>query len=174
MLDKDGKPFEFSIMTNQGNDSRAKTVEIIQKKLKEIGITVKPRVMEWASFLQRIDKKDFEAVVLGWTIGQDPTSLTSGTPARPIPRSLTFITYKNQEVDDLLVKARETFNQEERKKTTSVSRRYWRTRHPYTFLYVPDALPAVHARFHGIEPAPAGIMHNFIKWHVPKGEQRHK
>ena len=92
LLDKDGKPFEFSIMTNQGNDSRAKTVEIIQKKLKEIGITVKPRVMEWASFLQRIDKKDFEAVVLGWTIGQGPgTSLTSGTPARPIPRSLTLL-----------------------------------------------------------------------------------
>ena len=34
---------------------------------------------------------------------------------------------------------------------------------PYTFLYVPDALPAVSARFRGIEPAPAGISYNLIK-----------
>ena len=42
---------------------------------------------------------------------------------------------------------------------------------PYTFLYVPAALPAVSARFRGIEPAPAGIGYNFIKWYVPKQEQ---
>ena len=44
---------------------------------------------------------------------------------------------------------------------------------PYTFLYVPDALPVVSARFRGIEPAPAGIMYNFIKWYVPKEEQKY-
>ncbi|MBM2839032.1 MAG: oligopeptide-binding protein, partial [Deltaproteobacteria bacterium] len=111
LLDKDGKPFEFTIMTNQGNDSRAKTVEIIQKKLKEIGITVKPRVMEWASFLQRIDKKDFEAVVLGWTIGQDPDLFDIWHSSKTQPKELNFITYRNLEVDELLTKGRETFDQ---------------------------------------------------------------
>ena len=42
---------------------------------------------------------------------------------------------------------------------------------PYTFLYVPDALPTVSARIRGVEPAPAGIGHNQIKWYVPKNEQ---
>jgi peptide/nickel transport system substrate-binding protein len=174
LLDKDGKPLEFSIMTNQGNDSRAKTVEIIQKKLKEIGITVKPRVMEWASFLQRIDKKDFEAVVLGWTVGQDPDLFDIWHSSKTQPKELNFITYKNPEVDELLTKGRETFDLEERKKHYFRIQEILADDAPYTFLYVPDALPAVHARFHGIEPAPAGIMHNFIKWHVPKEEQRHK
>lgn len=174
ILDKDGKPFEFTIMTNQGNDSRAKTVEIIQKKLKEVGINVKPRVMEWAAFLQMIDKKDFEAVVLGWTIGQDPDLFDIWHSSKTNPKELNFISYRNQEVDDLLTKGRETFNQEERKKYYSRLQEILADDAPYTFLYVPDALPAVHARFHGIEPAPAGIMHNFIKWYVPKGEQRHK
>jgi peptide/nickel transport system substrate-binding protein len=31
----------------------------------------------------------------------------------------------------------------------------------------------VSSRFRGIEPAPAGIMHNFIRWYVPKEEQRY-
>jgi peptide/nickel transport system substrate-binding protein len=42
---------------------------------------------------------------------------------------------------------------------------------PYCFLYVPMALPMVHARVQGIEPAPAGISHNFIRWWIPKVSQ---
>ncbi|MFO7832228.1 MAG: peptide-binding protein, partial [Desulfuromonadaceae bacterium] len=45
---------------------------------------------------------------------------------------------------------------------------------PYTFLYVPDSLPVVARRFHGIEEAPAGIMHNFNEWYVPEGQQKYK
>jgi peptide/nickel transport system substrate-binding protein len=44
---------------------------------------------------------------------------------------------------------------------------------PIVFLYVPDALQAIHKRFRGIEPAPAGLDYNFIKWYVPKGEQKY-
>jgi len=42
---------------------------------------------------------------------------------------------------------------------------------PYCFLYVPMALPMVHARVQGIEPAPAGISHNFIRWWIPQNLQ---
>jgi len=31
----------------------------------------------------------------------------------------------------------------------------------------------VSSRIRGIEPAPAGIGHNLIKWYVPKLEQRY-
>ena len=130
--------------------------------------------MEWAAFLQRIDKKDFEAVVLGWTIGQDPDLFDIWHSSKTQLKELNFITYKNPEADELLVKARETFDQEERKKYYYRLQEILADDAPYTFLYVPDALPVVSARFRGIEPAPAGIMHNFIKWYVPKGEQRHK
>ena len=42
---------------------------------------------------------------------------------------------------------------------------------PYTFLYVPDALPILAARIKGITPAPAGISYNFTDWWVPKALQ---
>jgi peptide/nickel transport system substrate-binding protein len=88
ILEKDGKPFEFTILTNQGNDLRVRTGEIIQKRLREIGIVVKLRTVEWAAFIKEfIDKGRFEAVLLGWTTGQDPTCMTSGTQAKPSPGS---------------------------------------------------------------------------------------
>ena len=172
ILVKDGKPFQFTILTNQGNAERLKTAQIIQRRLKKIGIDVKIRVIEWASFLsQFIDKGNFEAVLLGWTIGQDPDLFDIWHSSKTNPKELNFIGFRNDEVDRLLVDGRSTFDQEKRKEC------YWRFQEilaeeqPYTFLYVPDSLPVVSARFRGIEPAPAGIMYNMIKWYVPKEEQ---
>lgn len=171
-LDKDGKPFRFTILTNQGNAERLKTAQIVQRRLKKVGIDVKIRVIEWASFLsQFIDKGNFEAVMLGWTISPDPDLFDIWHSSKTGPKELNFIGYKNPEVDRLLEEGRGTFDQAERQRC------YWRLQEilavdqPYTFLYVPDALPAVSARFRGIAPAPAGISYNLIKWYVPKEEQ---
>lgn len=171
VLVKDGKPFQFTILTNQGNAERLKTAQIIQKRLQKIGIEVKVRPVEWAAFLKQfIDKGNFEAIILGWTIGQDPDLFDIWHSSKTNPRELNFIGFKNAEVDRLLEEGRGTFDQEKRRRC------YWRIQEilaeeqPYTFLYVPDALPVVSARFRGIEPAPLGIMYNFIKWYVPKAE----
>jgi peptide/nickel transport system substrate-binding protein len=88
------------------------------------------------------------------------------------PDELNFISYKNTEVDLLIEKGRSTFAQKERKKCYDRIQEILAEEQPYTFLFVPDALPIIHARFHGIDPAPAGINYNFIKWYVPKGEQK--
>ena len=45
ILEKNGEPFVFEIITNQGNEIRAKCAEIIQKRLAEVGISVKIRVL---------------------------------------------------------------------------------------------------------------------------------
>ncbi len=172
ILVKDGRPLRFTILTNQGNEQRLKAAQIIQQRLKRIGVDVKIRVIEWASFINNfIDKRDFEVVLLGWSLGQDPDIFDVWHSSKTGKKELNFIGYKNEEVDRLIETGRGTFYQEERKRC------YWRIQEilaedqPYTFLYVPDALPAVSARFRGIEPAPLGLMHNFIKWHVPKTEQ---
>lgn len=172
ILVKDGKPFSFTILTNQGNDQRLKTALIIQQRLKAVGIEVKIRTIEWASFLKNfIDKGDFQAVILGWTIGQDPDLYDVWHSSKTGPRELNFVGYKNAEMDRLIEKGRGTFDLEERRRCYYRIQEILAEDQPYTFLYVPDALPVVSARFRGIEPAPAGIMHNFIRWYVPKEEQ---
>jgi len=172
ILVKDGKPFQFTILTNQGNDQRLKTAVIIQHRLKTIGIDVRIRVIEWASFLiQFIDKGNFEAVMLGWTISPDPDQFDIWHSSKTGPRELNFIGYKNPEVDRLLEEGRSTFDMEKRRRCYYRFQEILAEDQPYTFLYVPDALPVVSARFRGIEPAPAGIMYNFIRWYAPKEEQ---
>ena len=174
ILEKDGKPFEFTILTNQGNDLRVRTGEIIQRRLREIGIVVKLRTVEWAAFLKEfIDKGRFEAVLLGWTTGQDPDLYDIWHSSKTKPGELNFIHYNNPEVDRLLEEGRHTFDREKRRQAYFRFQEIIAEDQPYTFLFVPDALPAVHKRFRGIKPAPAGINYNFPKWYVPKDEQKY-
>ena len=78
------------------------------------------------------------------------------------------------EVDRLLEEGRRTFDKEKRRKAYFRIQEILAEDQPLVFLYYPDALPAVQKRIHGIEPAPAGISYNFVKWYVPREEQRYK
>lgn len=174
IIEKDGKPFEFTVITNQGNDQRKKVAEIIQRRLSEVGIKMKIRILEWATFINEyIDKKKFEATILGWTIGQDPDLFDVWHSSKTHFKELNFISYKNKEVDRLIMEGRHTFDLEKRKRAYFRIQEILAEDQPYTFLYVPYSLPVIHKRFRGIKPAAAGISYNFIKWYVPKPEQKY-
>ncbi len=168
VLDKNGRPFRFTILTNQGNSERIHAAEIIQQNFKKVGIDAGIRVMEWQAFLEQIDKRSFDAIILGWSMGRDPDLYDIWHSSKTKKGEYNFVGYKNPEVDKLLVAGRRTFDIEMRKKIYYRIHAILAEEQPYAFLYVPDATPIVHKRFKGIEPAPLGIMYNFIKWYVPK------
>jgi peptide/nickel transport system substrate-binding protein len=173
ILEKDGKLFVFEIVTNQGNETRQKCAEIIQRQLAEVGIKVKIRILEWAAFVNDfITKRRFDAVIMGWTIPSDPDAYDVWHSSKTAPEELNFISYKNLEADEMLERGRSTFNQRERKKYYDRFQEILAEEQPYTFLYVPDELIIINNRFRGIEPAPIGLDYNFIKWYVPKDEQK--
>jgi peptide/nickel transport system substrate-binding protein len=167
-LDRNGRHFRFTILTNQGNNERIRTSEIIQQNLKLVGIDASIRVMEWQAFLEQIDKRSFDAIILGWSMGRDPDIYDIWHSSKTKKGEYNFIGYKNDEVDRLLVAGRRTFDIEQRKKIYYRIHEILAEEQPYAFLYVPDATPIVHKRFKGIEPAPLGIMYNFIRWYVPQ------
>ncbi len=174
IVEKDGKKFEFTILTNQGNASRANTAQIIQKKLSAVGIDVKIRVLEWSSFINEfIDKKKFEAVILGWSTGIDPDQYDIWHSSKSNIKELNFISFKNKEVDTLLEQGRVTFDREKRKEIYFRFQEILAEEQPYIFLYVPSSLVILNKRFRNVAPAPAGINYNLEKWWVPKMEQKY-
>ena len=173
-VDKDGKEFEFSILTNMGNQSRIKTATIIQYRLKQIGIKANIRVLEWSTFINEfIDKRRFEAVLLGWSLDRDPDQYIIWHSGKTGEKEFNFVSYSNKEVDALLEEGRRTFNIEERKKIYYRFQEILADELPYIFLYVPDATPVVHSRFKGIRSTTIGIGYNLHQWYVPKNLQRH-
>ena len=168
IVDKNGKEFKFTILTNMGNSLRERTATIIQWRLKQIGIKVDIRLLEWSTFINEfIDKRRFEAVILGWSIGLDPDQYDIWHSSKTGEKEFNFISYNNPQVDKLLEQGRSTFDIQKRKKAYYKIQEILADEVPYVFLYVPYALPIVHARFKGIKPSPIGITYNIHKWYVP-------
>ncbi len=168
IMEKNGRTFSFTVLVNQGNEARLKTAQIIKEQLRKSGIDMNIKVLEWQALLNEfIHKRKFEAVILGWALSRDPDIYDIWHSSKTKEGEFNFITYRNDEVDNLLIKGRQTFDLKERKKIYNRIHEILAEEQPYTFLYVPDALPVLHKRFRGIEKAPLGIWHNFIHWHIP-------
>jgi len=175
VLDKDGKPLSFTILTNNGNKQRANAAAIIQHRLKAVGIEVNVRLIEWSAFIENfINKRNFEAVLLGWSLNPDPDQYSIWHSSQTGKRQFNFLSYNNPKVDEALIAATRTFNKAERKKHYDIVQEEIYHDVPMVFLYAPYSLPAMHKRIHGIDPAPAGIGHNSEKWFVPLQMQKYQ
>ena len=175
-LVKDGKILEFEIITNQ-NKQREMTAVLIQRRLKEIGIKVTIRVIEWASFVNRFIKTgDFDVVVLGWSLSLDPDQFNIWHSSQQGPGQFNFIGYKNEKVDMLLEKGRRELDLDKREKIYHEFSEYLLDDSPIVYLYAGYGLTAVNKRIKGIKSPspPAGIYHNSYDWYIPKSLRRNE
>lgn len=115
--------------------SRLLTAQIIQQELAKVGIRVNIRVMEWTTLIhQFIDKRRFQAVILGWTTGPDPDLYDIFHSSKIQSPGLNFIGYQNPEVDRLLEEGRYTLNREKRKRFIIDFRKSWQRISPIPFF----------------------------------------
>jgi len=175
VLDRDGRPFQFTLITNQGNEVRRQVAELVQQQLAALGVDVRIRIIEWSSFVHEfIDKRRFEAVLLGWSLSRDPDLYDLFHSSKIREGEYNFVGYASPEVDRLLEDGRRVFDQKERQRIYRKVHQHLAEDAPYTFLFVPEALPILHARFRNVAATPIGITYNLIDWHVPPAEQRYR
>ncbi|MFQ5345494.1 MAG: peptide-binding protein [Mariprofundus sp.] len=175
IFDKDGVPLSFTILTNNGNKQRADAATIMQHRLKKIGIEVKIRLVEWSAFIENfINKRQFDAVILGWSLSPDPDQFTIWHSSQTGPRQFNFLSYSNAKVDAALEIARRTFDRQKRKTQYDIMQEEIYKDVPMVFLFAPYSLPVMHKRIHGIKPAPAGIGYNSEHWYVPVALQKYR
>lgn len=176
IVERDGRPFAFEIITNQ-NKEREKSAVLIQRRLRDVGIDVNIRAIEWASFISRFIKTgDFDVVVLGWGLGLDPDQYNIWHSSQQSPGQFNFIGYKNPAVDKLLEQGRLELNPDRRMKIYHEFARLLLEDSPVIYLSAGYGLTAIHQRVKGIDnPAPpAGIGHNSHEWYIPQPLRRNE
>jgi len=136
-LEKDGKRFQFTLITNSGNDLRKAVLAIAQDAWKQIGIDVRTDLLEWSVFIQeRVDKADFDALILGWVMGIEPDLYQIWHSSQTHPYQLNFVGFKNSEADDLIIKIRQEYDHERQVAYSHRLHEIIAREQPYTFLYV--------------------------------------
>jgi ABC-type transport system substrate-binding protein len=178
-LEKNGQKLQFTLITNSGNDTRKSILAIAQDAWKQIGVDVRTDLVEWSVFVkERINKLDFDAVVLGWSMGIDPDLYQIWHSSQTGPHQLNFAGYRNPEADDLIIRIRQEYDFDRKVALCHRLHAVIAEDQPYTFLYVGkwtavldrrivirDTGPDGKERFRPIQPTRTGnYMFTFNQW----------
>jgi peptide/nickel transport system substrate-binding protein len=139
ILEKDGQRFSFTLITNNGNEARRDIATLTQDGLKKIGIEMKVELYEWTVFLKNhVNKGDFDAIVLGWSLGNSFDQYQIWHSSQTNPEQLNVVGYKNPEVDNLLESIRQEYRREKIIETAGRMQSLIYHDQPYLFLFVPE------------------------------------
>ncbi|MBC8284105.1 MAG: peptide ABC transporter substrate-binding protein [Nitrospinae bacterium] len=136
-LEKDGKLFEFNLITNSGNPIRKNILTIVQESWRKIGVKCNTQMFEWAVFLKDfVNSLKYDALVLGWSMGIDPDLYQIWHSSQAGPNQLNFVGYKNPEADRLITRIRKEYDRSKQVEMARELHRLIARDQPYTFLYV--------------------------------------
>jgi len=136
-LEKDGKVLAFTLITNSGNDLRKSILAIAQDSWKKIGIDVTTDIVEWTVFLgKHVNTGDFDALILGWSMGIDPDLYQIWHSSQTNKMQLNFVGFKNDTADDLIIKIRQEYDYDRQVAYSHQLHQIIADEQPYTFLYV--------------------------------------
>ncbi|RLA78807.1 MAG: peptide ABC transporter substrate-binding protein [Epsilonproteobacteria bacterium] len=158
-------PFSFEIVTSNSSAIRPYAAQIIQHQLKQIGVTVRLRVMEWQAFLNMVVfPNNFDTVLLGWSMSSTPDPYLLWHSDNDKKGGFNFIGYKNKKLDKLIEESQTIVDREKLSK-------YWKEMfkiiaddNPYLFLYIPNSITTVSKGIKNVEPSLSGVWHNYIEW----------
>ena len=85
---------------------------------------------------ERVNKLDFDAIVLGWSMGIDPDLYQIWHSSQTQPNLLNFVAFKNKAADDLIIKIRQEYNHQKQVADCHRLHEIIAEEQPYTFLYV--------------------------------------
>ena len=112
---------------------------LAQDGFKKIGVEIKVELYEWAVFLKNhVNKGDFDAMVLGWSLGNDYDQFQIWHSSQTNPEQLNVVGYKNPEVDKLLESIRQEYNRDKIISMAGQMQSIIYREQPYLFLYVPQ------------------------------------
>ena len=170
LMDSDGKPVEFSILTSSSNADRTKMATLIQDDLKQLGMHVQVVPLEFRSLIDRVTQtKQYEACLLGLaSFDADPNSdlnvwLSSGGTHLWNPSQAHPATPWEAEIDRLMEQQLVTPGFEQRKKLYDRVQEILAENQPMIFLASPDILVGAKNSIANLHPA---VLEPYVLWNV--------
>ncbi|MEX2571323.1 MAG: ABC transporter substrate-binding protein [Gemmatimonadota bacterium] len=166
VLDRDGQPFQFTLITNSGNQRRADVSQILEQQWSRLGVDVELRIVEFNTMNDNLATGNFEAALGGWSVGLSP-DLTM-TPIWSPDSPFNFTGYEDPDVVRLMDQARQ-------QPTYEAASPFWRDAasaivedQPYTWLYYMDSVDGVNNRLRGPRIDTYGPYQNTWEWWIPE------
>lgn len=170
LIDSDGKPVEFSILTSSSNADRTKMATLLQDDLKQLGMRVQVVPLEFRSLIDRVTQtRQYDACILGLaSFDTDPNPnlnvwLSSGGTHLWNPSQSHPATSWEAEIDRLMERQLSTPGYEQRKKLYDRVQEILAEYQPMIFLASPDILVGAKNSIANFHPV---VLEPYVLWNV--------
>lgn len=155
ILERDGKPFRFTMLQISGSATQARILPMIKEFFAAAGIDMRLQTVEWSVYIDRLNQRRFDACNLGWTgsIDPDPYQIFHSSQ---IAAGDNFVGYRNEEVDRLITELRGEFDLNKRISICRAIEKHLYDDQPYTFMFYPDVLAALDSKYRNVRLFPLG------------------
>jgi len=172
LVDAQGHPVKFSILTNSGNAARAKMATLIQQDLSALGMQVTVVTLDFPALIERLmHTQDYEACLLGLeNVDPEPNAMMniwlSSSPNHPWnPSEKSPATPWEAEIDRLMNQQASVTRDADRKRAVDRVQQIVADQEPFIYLVYPNALVAVSPTLQGIQPA---VLEPRLTWNVER------
>lgn len=178
LVDRDGHPVKFSILTNTGNRSRERMASLIQQDLAALGMKVTVVTLDFPALIERLmHTQSYEAALLGLSnVDPDPSSvmniwLSSSPNHQWNPSEKKPATAWEAEIDQQMQLQAETLNEKDRKHAFDRVQQIAFDQQPFIYLVYPNMLYAVSPLLAGVELSvlQPGVVSNIDMIHWKEG-----
>jgi peptide/nickel transport system substrate-binding protein len=157
LQDQDGNPFEFELVFFQDNEDTRRIVLFLRDLYARAGILMRPRPTEWSVMLDLINRKDFDAITLGWTSGVETDIYQMFHSSQTVAGGDNFVNYRNPKLDDLIDRARGEVDEAARMTLWREAESILHEDQPYTFLMRRQTLAFIDRRLRNLEITKLGL-----------------
>jgi ABC-type transport system substrate-binding protein len=142
----------FELLTRAEAPSFQAVAETIKDNCRKIGVEVNIAPVQWALMLTKLDKKDFDAAMLGWAMSwkDDPYQTFHGSQAE-VPDSSNSGGYSNPRLDRLIDELRVALDPAKQVELYHRIHRVIYEDQPYTFLFADQETAAYDARLENLK-----------------------
>lgn len=171
----DGKPFDFELTFFQDNEDTRRIALFLRDLYARVGIVLRPKPTEWSVMLDLINRKDLDAITLGWTSGVEVDIFQMFHSGQTIAGGDNFVNYRNPEFDRLVDRARAEVDEEARMPMWQEAERLLYEDQPYTFLMRRKTLAFLDRRIQNLENTNLGLNLTRVpvEVYVPGSQQKH-
>lgn len=141
-----GKRFQFELSAPAGSTEARDVVRLLEPEFSGAGIFMTGRFTEWSVFVTKLDNRDYDAIMLGWSgdVEDDPYQIWHSKSIEN--RGSNHVGFKNAEADRLIEEARAELNADKRNALYHQFHRILHEEQPYTFMHTGESLRVMSPR----------------------------
>ncbi len=158
-------PFEFSYSIHNARDYHQKIADIIKESVEQAGISMTVDKSDWTIFADKVREKNFDAVRFAWGTTLEPDPFQIWHSSQMENKGDNFVSFKNDRLDELCIKIRETLDPEKRWEMGREAHRIIYENQPYSFLFGFKETYFLNRKLRGIKLYPNMYTFDYCEWY---------